>query len=115
MSGANTVLLALQEDSIWRVQIVWPNGSVHYFGKFSSEKDACEWIINHAWLTVPVTKKTPASKDNPMAEKGGSCSILVQRDGTQDASIGWGSALIGKVISNLAPPLTPDIAVIWPS
>jgi hypothetical protein len=37
---------------------------------FSSEKGAREWITNHAWLTLPVTKKTPASKDNPMAENG---------------------------------------------
>jgi hypothetical protein len=68
--GTSTILLAMQEGNIWRVQIVWPNGTVHYFGRFSSEKGAREWIANHAWLTLPVTKKTPASKDNPMAENG---------------------------------------------
>jgi hypothetical protein len=70
VSGESTVLLAVQEGNFWRVQIVWPNGSVHYFGRFSSEKGAREWIINHAWLTAPVTKKNPAHKDNPMAENG---------------------------------------------
>jgi hypothetical protein len=49
---------------------VWPNGSVHYFGRFSSKKGAREWIISHAWLTAPVTKKNPAHKANPMAENG---------------------------------------------
>jgi hypothetical protein len=70
VSGTSTILSAVQEGNIWRVQIVWPNGSVHYFGRFSSEKGAREWVTNHAWLTLPVTKKTPASKDNPMAENG---------------------------------------------
>jgi hypothetical protein len=60
----------VQEGNFWRAQIVWPNGSVHYFGRFSSEKDARELIINHAWLTAPVTKNNPAHKDNPMAENG---------------------------------------------
>jgi hypothetical protein len=70
VSGASTILLAVQEGNIWRVQIVWPNGSVHYFGRFSSEKGAREWITNHARLTLPVTKKTPASKDNQISENG---------------------------------------------
>jgi hypothetical protein len=49
---------------------VWPNGSVHYFGRFSSKKGAHEWIIKHAWLTAAVIKKTPLQKANPMAESG---------------------------------------------
>jgi hypothetical protein len=56
--------------NIWRVQIVWPNGSVHYFGRFSSKKGAHEWIISHAWLTAPIIKKNPPRKDNPTAESG---------------------------------------------
>jgi hypothetical protein len=47
-----TVLLPMQLGDIWRVQIVWPNGSVHYFGMFASKASADEWISAHAWLTV---------------------------------------------------------------
>lgn len=47
-----TVLLPMQVGSIWRVQIVWPNGSVHYFGTFASEALAAEWIMRHSWLSV---------------------------------------------------------------
>lgn len=52
MSGARTVLLAVREGRIWRVQIVWPNGSVHYFGKFNFEQEARAWVGAHAWLTA---------------------------------------------------------------
>jgi hypothetical protein len=47
-----TVLLPMKVGDIWRVQIVWPNGSVHYFGTFDSKKSAVDWISAHAWLTV---------------------------------------------------------------
>jgi len=50
--GRTTVLLPVQVGNIWRVQIVWPNGSVHYFGTFTSKQPAVEWISEHAWLTV---------------------------------------------------------------
>jgi hypothetical protein len=47
-----TALLSpVQEGSVWRVQIVWPNGAVHYFGKFTSEQDAADWINAHPRLT----------------------------------------------------------------
>jgi hypothetical protein len=52
VARATTVLLVVREAEIWRVQIVWPNGRVHYFGQFASEKDARAWISAHAWLTV---------------------------------------------------------------
>jgi hypothetical protein len=42
----------MQVGNIWRVQIVWPNGSIHYFGTFTSEESAVAWIKAHAWLTV---------------------------------------------------------------
>jgi len=45
----------VQKGRIWRVQITWPNGKLNYVGKFSSEKDAIEWIEAHARLTEPVT------------------------------------------------------------
>jgi hypothetical protein len=38
---------------IWRVEIVWPNGAVHYFGKFVSKEDAVDWIAAHPRLTMP--------------------------------------------------------------
>jgi hypothetical protein len=47
-----TVLLPVRVGDVWRVQIVWPNGSVHYFGTFNSKESAAEWIAAHAWMTV---------------------------------------------------------------
>jgi hypothetical protein len=46
-----TLLLPMQEGEIWRVQIVWLNGHVNYFGKFTSEKEAVAWIDAHPRLT----------------------------------------------------------------
>jgi hypothetical protein len=36
----SALLSPVQEGSIWRVKIGWPNGAVHHFGKFTSEQDA---------------------------------------------------------------------------
>jgi hypothetical protein len=47
-----TVLLPVQAGNVWRVQIIWPNGTVHYFGSFASRNSAVEWIAAHAFLTV---------------------------------------------------------------
>jgi hypothetical protein len=47
------ILSSVQEDDIWRVKIVWPNGAVHHFGKFASEQDAIDWINAHLQLTRP--------------------------------------------------------------
>ena len=47
------ILSSVQEGKIWRVKIVWPNGAVHYVGKFTSKKDAVEWINAHPNLTKP--------------------------------------------------------------
>jgi Resolvase, N terminal domain len=49
LEGGRTVLLPVQEGDIWRVQIVWPNGQVHYFGRFASKKHAVKWISAHQW------------------------------------------------------------------
>ena len=51
----------MQVGNIWRVQIVWPNGSVHYFGTFTSNQSAVEWITAHAWLTVRPKRSDDAS------------------------------------------------------
>jgi hypothetical protein len=40
------------------VRIAWPNGAVHHFGKFASEKDAMAWITAHPWL-VEAPKADP--------------------------------------------------------
>jgi hypothetical protein len=48
-----TLLLPMQEGDVWRVEIVWRNGAVHYFGKFISERDAIDWINAHPNLTKP--------------------------------------------------------------
>lgn len=70
VNSAGTVLSAVHDGNIWRVQITWPNGSVRYFGRFPSEKDAHAWINAHAWLTVPVTKETASPKDDVVSENG---------------------------------------------
>jgi hypothetical protein len=57
----HTQLSLAQEGDIWRVRIVWPNGDVTFFGKFTSEKDTIEWITGHAWLTKPVTIDEPSA------------------------------------------------------
>jgi hypothetical protein len=63
METGRTALSALQEGKIWRVQIVWPNGVLHYFGKFITEQGAIEWIAAHSWwLTAPATDE---ATDNP--------------------------------------------------
>jgi hypothetical protein len=49
----SALLSAVQVGKIWRVKIVWPNRAVHHFGKFTSERDAIDWINAHPNLTEP--------------------------------------------------------------
>jgi hypothetical protein len=49
----SALLSPVQKRKIWRVQIVWPNGPVRYFGRFTSKKDATGWINAHRNLTKP--------------------------------------------------------------
>jgi hypothetical protein len=51
MGGAKTVLSSIKEGDLWRVEIVWPNGTKRHVGKFDSEQEAEEWISTHRWLT----------------------------------------------------------------
>jgi hypothetical protein len=51
MANVHTVLLAVQQGTIWRVQIIWPNGSVHYYGSFQAKQQALDWITTHDWIT----------------------------------------------------------------
>jgi hypothetical protein len=53
MGTDRTVLLPVREGNIWRVQIVWRNGTIHYFGKFASKENAVDWIASHYRLTMP--------------------------------------------------------------
>jgi len=64
-------LFAVQEGKHWRVQIVWPNGSVHYFGRFTSKQNALAWIDAHVWLTLPIAEKTASPENYPIAEGDG--------------------------------------------
>ena len=57
-------LFAVQEGERWRVQIVWPDNRVHYFGRFVSEQDALAWIAAHKWLTLPVAAESPPTGSN---------------------------------------------------
>ena len=41
----SALLSPVRDGKIWRVKIVWPNGAVHHFGKFPSEKDATAIIL----------------------------------------------------------------------
>jgi hypothetical protein len=41
---------SIRKGRMWRVQITQPDGSVRYFGRFSSERRAREWIAVHACL-----------------------------------------------------------------
>lgn len=59
MGDVLTRLSPVKKGGIWRVQITWPNGKVHFVEKFSSEKDAIAWIEAHARLTEPVTIDDP--------------------------------------------------------
>jgi hypothetical protein len=49
----SALLSPVQDGKIWRVRTAWPNGSVHHFGKFTSEHDATDWINAHTNLTKP--------------------------------------------------------------
>ena len=79
MKSESTVLSSFQENGVWRVRIEWPNGAVHYFGSFISEKEALRWIGDHAWLTIPVTKKTGAPRHD--AEGASSTDTDEQQSG----------------------------------
>jgi hypothetical protein len=59
----STVLLPVQAGETWRVQIVWRNGSVHYFGNFAHKQDAVNWIAAHAWLMAPARTSAPPPCD----------------------------------------------------
>jgi hypothetical protein len=44
-------MLAVRKGDLWRAQIVWPNGTSNYVGKFGSETEAQQWIDAHRSLT----------------------------------------------------------------
>ena len=59
MGGVRTALSRVRENGHWRVEITWPNGIKHYFGKFASEHGATGWITKHLWLTEHVVEEIP--------------------------------------------------------
>jgi hypothetical protein len=64
MGQTATLLSPVQEGRIWRVRILWANGAIHHFGKFTSEKDAVGWIAAHSQLTKPLTEVEPSLPRN---------------------------------------------------
>jgi hypothetical protein len=63
MGDGLTVLSPVRKGRIWRVQIRWPNRIVRHFGKFTSEKDASDWITAHTWLAErPTISQAPAAE-----------------------------------------------------
>jgi hypothetical protein len=63
----------VQKGGIWRVQIVWPNGRHTLVGKFTSEKDAVDWINAHPNLTKPVAVDEPLLADQTRNEYTAEC------------------------------------------
>jgi uncharacterized protein (DUF2384 family) len=53
LASMSALLSSVQDGKIWRVKIVWPNRAVHHFGKFTSEREAIDWINAHPRLTRP--------------------------------------------------------------
>jgi hypothetical protein len=47
----------MRKGRMWRAQIMRSNGSVRYFGRFSSEKRAREWVAALVCLTKQVTRQ----------------------------------------------------------
>jgi hypothetical protein len=53
LASMAAILSSAKVGSIWQVRIAWPNGAVHYFGKFTAEQDAIDWINAHPGLGRP--------------------------------------------------------------
>lgn len=64
-----TELTAVEKRGTWTVRIAWPNGSIHYFGKFASKEEAAGWIKEHYWMTA---KKI---EDRDLLRRGGRRSV----------------------------------------
>jgi hypothetical protein len=47
------ILSSAKVGSVWQVRAAWPNRAVHYFGKFTSEQGAIDWINAHPGLGRP--------------------------------------------------------------
>jgi hypothetical protein len=54
---SHLLMSPVRKGGMWRVQIIQPNGSVRYFGRFSLEKRAREWIAALVCLAKQVTRK----------------------------------------------------------
>jgi hypothetical protein len=53
-----TQLTAVERSGHWAVRITWPNGRHDYFGKYTSEREASDWIKEHRWMTTrPVEER----------------------------------------------------------
>ena len=75
--GSDTVLSPVQKGRIWRVRITWPNGKKSHVGKFTSEKDAIEWITAHPRLGMPTAENTIA--EPPGADPSPSTDVATNK------------------------------------
>jgi hypothetical protein len=83
MGDGLTVLAPVQKGTIWRVRIAWPNGLVHHFGKFTSEKDAGDWITARPWLlerpTFPESRAADPTVQSRFRSENRGRRLKVQR------------------------------------
>ena len=60
----SAVLRPVARKGYWRVQMVWPNKHLHFFGKFLSQAEAEKWIEQHRWLTEQPQKPDVTLRSN---------------------------------------------------
>ena len=49
---ARTQLTSVERSGHWTVRLTWPNGSIHYFGRYADRREADKWIAEHRWMTA---------------------------------------------------------------
>ena len=101
--GSDTVLSPVQKGSIWRVRITWPNGKKSHFGKFTSEKDAIEWITVHPGLTqAKQTSRQPTDQPTIKLLRNGFADRA--KEGHVEAHLFGGFALARSKRANMQSP-----------
>jgi hypothetical protein len=49
---ARTQLTSVKRNGHWAVRLAWPNGSIHYVGRYADRREANKWIAEHRWMTA---------------------------------------------------------------
>ena len=59
-----TQLTSVERNGHWTVRLTWPNGSIHYVGRYAGRREADRWIAEHRWMTAERIEESdiPASK-----------------------------------------------------